>query len=69
MIKTVDSDVKTRIIVRCGNKILIDITMNGIHGSIDKDEIKSIRTYDDMNITVIEIEVHEYAKIQRHKLS
>ena len=70
MIKSLESENKTRIVIRCGNMVLMDITSNcGISGGIDIDEIKSIRTYNDRNISVLEIEVYEYAKVQRYKPS
>lgn len=42
---------------------------NGMSGAIDVDEIKSIRTYNNRNVSVLEIEVYEYAKVQRYKPS
>lgn len=69
MIKSIEARTKTRMVIRCGNKVLIDVTSDGMSGGIDIDEIKSIRTYNDKNISVLEIEVYEYAKVQRYKLS
>lgn len=70
MIKSLESENKTRIVIRCGDRVLMDIKSDkGISGGIDIDEIKSIRTYNDKNISVLEIEVYEYAKVQRYKPS
>lgn len=70
MIKSLESRNKTRIVIRCGNKVLMDITSNsGMLGGMDIDEIKSYRTYNDKNVSVLEIEVYEYAKVQRYKPS
>lgn len=70
MIKSLNSETKTRVIIRCGDRVLMDImSNNGMSGAIDVDEIKSIRTYNDRNVSVLEIEVYEYAKVQRYKPS
>ena len=70
MIKSLESENKTRIVIRCRDRVLMDIKSDkGISGGIDIDEIKSIRTYNDKNISVLEIEVYEYAKVQRYKPS
>ena len=70
MIKSLESENKTRIVIRCRDRVLMDIKSDkGISGGIDIDEIKSIRTYNDRNISVLEIEVYEYAKVQRYKPS
>lgn len=70
MIKSLESENKTRIVIRCRDRVLMDImSNNGMSGAIDVDEIKSIRTYNDRNVSVLEIEVYEYAKVQRYKPS
>lgn len=60
MIKSIDTKGKTRIVIKCGNTIIMDvISYRGIEGGIDTDKLKNIISYyhNYSNTSVLEIEV------------